>query len=136
MLSLADSPQLVGFFSYSREDEGFQKRLSSLRERIQEELGAQLGRTKRNLKLWQDVHSIEHGEQWEHTIRLAIDESVFFIPIITPRAVRSPHCQSEFDWFLARESELGRNDLFFPIVYIEVPELDDEHERDRLPVLT
>ena len=48
MASLADTPDLVGFFSYSREDdEGSGGRLSKLRERIQEELRAQLGRTKR-----------------------------------------------------------------------------------------
>ena len=50
MASLADAPDLVGFFSYSREDdEGSGGRLSKLRERIQEELRGQLGRTKRDL---------------------------------------------------------------------------------------
>src|SRR5215472_8025185 len=41
MSSLADAADLVGFFSYSREDdEGSGGRLSKLRERIQEELRA------------------------------------------------------------------------------------------------
>ena len=45
MPSLADLPGLVGFFSYSREDdEGSGGRLSKLRERIQAELRLQLGR--------------------------------------------------------------------------------------------
>jgi hypothetical protein len=46
MSSLADAPDLVGFFSYSREDdEGSGGRLSKLRERIQEELrGSSAGR--------------------------------------------------------------------------------------------
>jgi len=135
MSSLADLPKLIGFFSYSREDEGAVSRLSILRERIKDELGAQLGRTKSNLELWQDKKSIEHGEQWEQKIKSAIGESVFFIPIITPRAVRSENCQSEFRWFLAREAELDRNDLFFPIHYIDVPELADKSKWDRLPVL-
>ena len=51
MASLADTPDLVGFFSYSREDdEGSGGRLLKLRERIQEELRAQLGRTQRRLQ--------------------------------------------------------------------------------------
>jgi hypothetical protein len=49
MSTLAEIPELVGFFSYSREDdEGSGGRLSKLREQIQEELRAQLGRTKKD----------------------------------------------------------------------------------------
>src|SRR5215472_19053894 len=92
MSSLADAPDLVGFFSYSREDdEGSGGKLSKLRERIQEELRGQLGRTKRDFRLWQDKTAISHGELWEDRIKTAIAESVFFIPIITPTAVRSYH---------------------------------------------
>src|SRR5215813_7038130 len=70
MSSLADAPDLVGFFSYSREDdEGSGGRLSKLRERIQEELRLQLGRTKRDFRLWQDKVAIAHGELWEDTIK-------------------------------------------------------------------
>jgi hypothetical protein len=72
MASLADIPDLVGFFSYSREDdEGSAGRLSKLRERIQEELRSQLGRTKRDFRLWQDRVSISHGELWEDNIKKA-----------------------------------------------------------------
>src|SRR5262245_42298842 len=83
--SLADAPDLVGFFSYTREDdEGSGGKLSKLRERIQEELRGQLGRTKRDFRLWQDKVAIAHGELWEDRIKTAIAESVFFIPITTP----------------------------------------------------
>src|SRR5262249_37241145 len=47
----------------------------------------------------------------------------FFIPIITPTAVRSSYCKFEFESFLAREKELDRNNLIFPILYIPVPAL-------------
>src|SRR5262245_60270880 len=124
MSSLADAPDLVGFFSYSREDdEGSGGKLSKLRERIQEELRGQLGRTKRDFRLWQDKVAIAHGELWEDRIKSAVAESVFFIPIITPTAVVSSYCKFEFDSFLAREKELGRSDLVFPIIYIPVPAL-------------
>jgi len=127
MASLADARDLVGFFSYSREDdEGSGGRLSKLRERIQEELRGQLGRTKRDFRLWQDKVAIAHGELWEDTIKKGISESLFFIPIITPTAVRSYHCKFEFDSFLAREKELGRSNLVFPILYIPVPALADD----------
>jgi hypothetical protein len=49
MPALADFPELVGFFSYSREDdEGSRGALSALRDAIQRELSAQLGRSKSN----------------------------------------------------------------------------------------
>jgi len=130
MSSLAELPELVGFFSYSREDdEDSGGRLSKLRERIQAELRGQLGRTKRDFRLWQDKVAIAHGELWEDTIKKGISESVFFIPIITPTAVRSYHCKFEFDSFLAREKELGRSNLVFPILYIPVPALTGDRWR-------
>src|SRR5262245_37940006 len=137
MSSLADASDLVGFFSYSREDdEDSGGKLSKLRERIQAELRGQLGRTKRDFRLWQDKVAIAHGELWEDTIKKGISESVFFIPIITPTAVRSSHCKFEFDSFLAREKELGRSNLVFPILYIPVPALEDERLWSRDPLLS
>src|SRR5262245_33665347 len=130
MSSLADAPDLVGFFSYSREDdEDSRGKLSKLRQRSQAELRGQLGRTKAHFRSWQDKTAIAHGKLWEDEIRSAIAESVFFIPIITPTAVRSHHCKFEFDSFLAREKELGRSDLVFPILYIPVPALTGDRWR-------
>ena len=127
MSSLADLPHLDGFFTYSREDdEGSNRALSALREAIQNELSAQLGRTHKDFRIWQDKSAISLGTFWEKQISQGINESVFFIPIITPRALRSQHCAYEFQAFLARESELGRDDLVFPILYIPVPALEDE----------
>src|SRR5262245_195986 len=112
MSSLAELPNLVGFFSYSREDdEGSDGKLSKLRERIQEELRAQLGRTKKDFSLFQDQAAIRSGTLWEEEIKSAVGQSVFFIPIITPTTVKSSFCKIEFDAFLTREKELGRTDL-------------------------
>jgi hypothetical protein len=127
MSSLADLPHLVGFFTYSREDdEGSNRALSALREAIQNELSAQLGRTHKDFRIWQDKSAISLGTLWEKQISQGINESVFFVPIITPRALRSQHCAYEFQAFLTRETELGRDDLVFPILYIPVPALEDE----------
>jgi TIR domain-containing protein len=130
MSSLADASDLVGFFSYAREDdEDSGGKLSKLRERIQAELRGQLGRSRKDFRLWQDKVAIAHGELWEDTIKKGISESVFFIPIITPTAVRSSYCKFEFESFLAREKELDRNNLIFPILYVPVPALTDDRWR-------
>ncbi len=130
---LANIPELVGFFSYSRrDDERAAGALSALRKRIHDELGLQLGR---DFRLWQDVAAIPHGTLWEDEIKRAIAESVFFIPIITPAAIGSDHCRFEFDSFLRREEMLGRQNLVFPLLYIRVPELEDKQQRDANPLL-
>ena len=55
MSSLADLPEVVGFFSYSREDdEASRGMLSAVRDGIQGELSGQLGRSKATFRLWQD----------------------------------------------------------------------------------
>jgi TIR domain len=136
MSTLAELPELVGFFSYSREDDDDSKgALSALRDRIQRELRGQLGRTRAEFKLFQDTAAIAHGTLWEETIRSAVSQSVFFIPIITPTAVNSRYCKTEFELFLAREAELGRNDLIFPILYIRVHALGSEHDLRKSDVL-
>jgi hypothetical protein len=89
--------------------------LSALRERIQRELRSQLGRQPKTFRLWQDKEAIPYGTFWEDRINTAVAESVFFIPIITPTAVRSRHCKFELDSFLSREATVGRTDLVFPI---------------------
>jgi hypothetical protein len=137
MSSLVDLPELVGFFSYSREDdEGSDGALSALRERIQHELRGQLGRSFRNFRLWQDKESIASGTLWETEINNAVAQSVFFIPIVTPTVVKSPYCKFELESFLAREAALGRGDLIFPILYIEVPDLEDAARSQGDPVLS
>jgi uncharacterized membrane protein YeaQ/YmgE (transglycosylase-associated protein family) len=137
MSSLADlQEELVGFFSYSRQDDDDSTgTLSELRDRIQRELRGQLGRSKSCFRLWQDKEAIPPGTLWEEAIKTAVEQSVFFIPIITPTAIVSSQCKFEFDSFLARESALGRKDLVFPILYIRVPALDNADQWRQHPVL-
>ncbi|MBV8103182.1 MAG: SUMF1/EgtB/PvdO family nonheme iron enzyme [Hyphomicrobiales bacterium] len=138
MALLAELPELVGFFSYSREDdEDSNGKLSALRGAIGSELAQHLGRSKRrDFQLWQDQAAIAAGDDWESEISKAIGQAAFFIPIVTPRAVASRHCKFEFESFLARESELGRDDLIFPILYVPVPALLDEAKWRNDPVLS
>jgi hypothetical protein len=127
MSSLADLSEIIRFFSYSREDdEASDGTLSALRVAIQRELSAQLGRSRTTFRLWQDQEAIAPGRLWESEIKAAVEQAVFFIPIVTPRAVNSHYCKFEFEAFLARENALGRTDLVFPLLYIRVPALESE----------
>jgi hypothetical protein len=137
MSSLADLSEIVGFFSYSREDdEASDGSLSALRVAIQRELSNQLGRSRTTFRLWQDQEAIAPGRLWESDIKAAVEQAVFFIPIVTPRAVNSHYCKVEFEAFLARENALGRTDLVFPLLYIRVPALESEAEWRKDPLLS
>jgi hypothetical protein len=137
MTSLADLAELRGFFSYSREDdEDSHGGLTALRDRIQRELRSQLGRSTKSFGLWQDKEAIAPGAQWETEIKNAVAQSVFFIPIITPTVVKSQYCRFELESFLARQTALDRNDLVFPILYINVAALNDSELRQNDPVLS
>ena len=114
MPALTDLPELIGFFSYSRDDDrDSEGGLTLLRRRIQSELRGQLGRSEKTLRLFQDAEAIPPGTLWEGEISGAIEQSAFFIPIISPRVVQSEHCGVEFRKFLDREKGLGRTDLIF-----------------------
>jgi hypothetical protein len=133
MSSLAELPDLVGFFSYSRrDDEHSQGALTRLRAQIYNELRMQLGI---NFKLWQDSTAIPEGVLWEGEIKKAISEAVFFIPIVSPSSMASKHCRMEFEAFLEREAALGRTNLVFPLLYIRVPALEKEEQWRNDPVL-
>jgi hypothetical protein len=137
MSSLADLPELIGFFSYSRDDDDDSRgALSELRDRIQRELRGQLGRSRSTLRIWQDKEAIAPGKLWESEIGAALEGAVFFIPIVTPTTVKSQHCKHEFESFLARERALGRTDLVFPIYYIRVPTLEREADWRSDPLLS
>ncbi|MEA2821877.1 MAG: hypothetical protein QOJ86_3881 [Bradyrhizobium sp.] len=134
MPSLAELPDLTGFFSYSRrDDEHSQGSLSRLRAQIFNELRLQLGL---NFKLWQDTVAIPEGTEWEGEIKRAICESVFFIPIVTPSSVASTYCRMEFEAFLEREAALGRKNLVFPLLYVRVPALEKEELWRQDPLLS
>ena len=65
MASLTELPNLVGFFSYSRnDDEGDDGAVAGLANRIYRELRSQLGRTDKNFKLWRDKDALAAGEHW------------------------------------------------------------------------
>jgi murein DD-endopeptidase MepM/ murein hydrolase activator NlpD len=99
-------------------------------------LSAQLGRSKTNFRLWQDQKAIAPGKLWEEEIKTAVEQAVFFIPIVTPRAVNSHYCKFEFEAFLAREGALGRTDLVFPLHSIRIPALENEAQWREDPVLS
>ncbi len=120
----------IGFWSYARPDDELSGgQLSRLRALIRAELQQQYGRAP--IQLFQDVSAISHGSRWEGEIRRALDNSTFFIPILSPSFVQSEWCVQELRIFQDRQQrlfdlhpDLPRTSRIFPIHYIDVMEVE------------
>jgi F-box protein 11 len=122
----------VGFWSYVRADDAHDAGyLSTFRIRLSGEVYAQTGEM---FDIFQDREDIAWGANWEERINDCIDAGMFLICIITPRFFKSDACRNELERFVAREKELGRNDLILPIYYITCPMLEGEARRETDPL--
>ena len=114
----------VGFWSYARLDEQQSGgHLSQLRAIVGNEIGLRHGGT---VTLWQDVTAIPYGANWADEIERAIAQTTFYIPIVTPRFLKSQNCLDEFRSYRRRMIALGRDDLIFPVHYVDVDDIRAE----------
>jgi TIR domain len=114
----ADVLKPVGFWSYARQDDSHSDgQLTQLRAIVGNAISLRLGD---EVKLFQDTAAIPFGADWASNIEEAIGQTTFFIPIVTPRFLKSENCRDEFKSFRRRMNALGRGDLIFPIHYVDV----------------
>jgi hypothetical protein len=122
------SGQPAAFMSYVRfNDQQDDGQLTQFRERLSAEVRAQTGY---EFPIFQDRSDIAWGQAWQQRIEQALDGVTLLVVIITPSFFRSAACRAEVERFLARERELGRQDLILPVYYVSTPELDDPVRRD------
>lgn len=108
----------VGFWSYAREDDkDVGGQLSTLRQILANTINLRLGG---EVKLFQDSEAIPFGADWASSIAKAIQDVSFFIPIVTPRFLQSKNCHHEFVSFQSKMVALQRDDLIFPVHYVDV----------------
>ena len=112
-------PDVAGFFSYTHvDDEADDGAVTQLCEKLAQLTSAHLGRP---FDLFLDRNDVRWGEQWEPRLTGAVDAATVLIPIVSPSYFTSEWCGIELDRFVAREKELGRNDLILPIYWRHVP---------------
>jgi hypothetical protein len=116
----------IGFWSYARQDD--ERKLNLLRLQLAFQVQQRFGREA--IKIFQDVAAIPPGDDWEAKIRDALDDSSFFIPIITPNFLESKWCDEEFFIFLDREQAIAKEFApasgerrIFPILYVDIEDV-------------
>ncbi len=120
--------QSAAFMSYVRfNDQHDDGQLTQFRERLSAEVRAQTGE---EFPTFQDRSDIAWGQAWRQRIDQALDAATLLVVIITPSFFRSAACRAEVERFVARERELGRQDLILPVYYVSTPELDNPVLRD------
>jgi hypothetical protein len=119
-----------GFWSYVHaDDEAEGGRIARLARDVASQFEM---RTGEKIRLFLDRDSIEWGDNWRDRIDEGLASVAFFIPVLTPRYFMSAECRREFTSFARRASDLGVKELLLPLLYVDVPELDDEDASDEV----
>lgn len=120
--------QPAAFMSYVRfNDQHDDGQLTQFRERLSAEVWVQTGE---EFPIFQDRNDIAWGQNWQKRIDETLDAVTLLLVIITPGFFRSRPCRVEVERFLARERELGRDDLILPVYYVDTPEMEDPARRE------
>src|SRR3954447_10768372 len=111
----------AALMSYVHSDDKY-KQLTTLRERLSDEVQMQIGI---EFPIFQDTKDIHWGQNWEQRIKSALTEEItFLMPIITPSFFNSQPCREELERFLEVEKKLKRSDLILPIYFVDTPVLN------------
>jgi hypothetical protein len=86
--------------------------------------------TAESIQLFLDRDDLDWGDAWREVIDEALASVAFFVPVVTPRFFKSVECRRELTQFAKRASALGVKELIMPILWIDVPDLEDSDKRD------
>ena len=87
------------------------------------------------IELFLDREDLKWGEEWQPKIDRTLSSAAFFISVITPRYFQRPECRRELNLFAREATSLGVRELVLPIVYLDVPELEETVADDEMMVL-
>jgi F-box protein 11 len=122
----------IAFLSYARFDDEFERgRLTELRQRLSGEVRAQTGEP---FNIFQDREHLNWGQSWSRVMDDLLDSVLLLIAVLSPSFFKSPACRGELERFLVRERRLGRDDLVFPVYYLDCEVLEDPAKRQGDPL--
>ncbi|MFK0243551.1 toll/interleukin-1 receptor domain-containing protein [Amycolatopsis azurea] len=102
------------FWSYVRRDnEDLRGRIDHIREDLIRQYSLETGE---DLRIFVDGEDIGWGEDWQETLDIGVGRTAFFIPLVTPRYIKSSACRDELLKFHAICEARGISELILPIV--------------------
>jgi hypothetical protein len=123
-------PSYKGFWSYVHADDAADGgRIARLARDIASEFEMQTGEA---IELFLDRDELQWGDNWRNEIDNALASVAFFIPVLTPRYFRSVECRRELQFFARKAIELGVRDLVLPLLYVDVPALQQMAPTDEM----
>ncbi|MDR2086641.1 MAG: TIR domain-containing protein [Dysgonamonadaceae bacterium] len=120
--------QVKGFLSYSTQDDEFfnRKDITRLKQNIENYMRRLSGI---DIPVFQYAENMKYGQILSDEIKRQMQESSFFIPIITPNYFMSQPCREEFEYYMEslKSTECRR---IFPIYFADIDDnvaaLDNE----------
>jgi hypothetical protein len=121
------------FWSYTHEDNDRSGgRVLALASALKDEFAISTGD---ELGLFIDRKSLAWGDAWRDRVNEAIGEVPFFIPIITPKFVKSEECRKEFITFSGLAKGRGLDKLLLPILFIPVTEISEDSDDELMALI-
>lgn len=112
-----------GFWSYARgDDAALDRELTRLRARVAEEVSLLLGE---EVEMFQDIHDIRTGDDWEARLRAELTDASFMIPVLTPRYFTRPWCREEVMTYLRLAKDRGVPARLFPLYVVRDRRFDE-----------
>jgi hypothetical protein len=91
--------------------------------------------TGEKIDVFLDRDDIAWGEDWRNKIDEGLSSIAFFVPVLTPRYFMSSECRRELQFFAQRAKKLGIEELILPLLYVDVPSLNEDTPSDDLVAL-
>ncbi|NQX27688.1 TIR domain-containing protein [Microbacteriaceae bacterium VKM Ac-2854] len=128
-----DGATYDAFWSYTHEDNDRQGgRVLDLAKALRDEFAVSTGD---ELELFVDRTALSWGDAWRDRIEEAVGKVPFFIPVVTPKFLRSEECRKEIIAFNREANSRGVGRLLLPIVYIDVPNLVEDSDDEVLALI-
>lgn len=119
-----DSQLASGFLSYARSDDDRELgRIRRLADRIMAEFETLTGL---KIEIFVDRDRIQWGDPFQNKLAEALQETTFFIPVLTPTYFLRDECRKEMLDFVNGATALGLDELLLSIRYVDVPDLRED----------
>jgi len=120
------------FFSYAHDDNRRENgRILQLATLIREEFESLTGAT---IEIFTDRAEILWGQDFRARLNEALQETTFFIPVLSPTYFLRDECRKEMRQFVSSAREVGLEKLLLSIRYLVVPDMHEE-SKDELKAI-